>query len=104
MEAERPAAAVDADAPPGWSYNPSSWRERMPILVIGAIGFVLAAYLALYQYRGVATVGKPFFGRGSEIILNSPTSQFFPVSDVALGRSGTCSTRRRERSAPDAGP
>jgi len=76
------------DVPPGWDYNPAAWSQRIPIVVLAAVGFLLAAYLALYQYRVVEDVWEPFFGRGSEIILNSPTSHLFPVSDAALGAFG----------------
>jgi hypothetical protein len=40
---------MNADVPPGWSYNPAAWSQRTPIVVLAAVGFVLAAYLALYQ-------------------------------------------------------
>lgn len=79
---------MSADVPPGWTYNPASWSQRVPIVVLAALGFFLAAYLALYQYRIVPDVWEPFFGQGSVILLNSPTSHLFPVSDAALGAFG----------------
>lgn len=92
MEQERPLPALQAesisDIPPGWNYNPASWRERIPIIALAAIGFAMALYLALYQYRVIPSVREPFFGRGSETILNSPTSQWLPISDAALGAFG----------------
>ena len=87
MELERRTTSA-SDIPPGWDYNPASWRERIPIIVLAQVGFVLATYLALYQYRVVERVWEPFFGRGSETILNSPTSKLLPVSDAALGAFG----------------
>lgn len=71
--------------PPGWTYNPASWPERIPIIILATIGFGLAGYLALYQYGVVTTVWEPFFGNGSKKILNSPVSEFLPISDGALG-------------------
>src|SRR5437868_6598628 len=41
----------NSEIPPGWDYNPATWAQRIPILALAAIGFILAAYLALYQYR-----------------------------------------------------
>lgn len=79
---------MNPDIPPGWTYNPAAWSQRIPIVVLAVIGFVLAAYLALYQYRVVPDVWEPFFGQGSVVILNSPTSHLFPVSDAALGAFG----------------
>lgn len=74
--------------PPGWDYNPSSWGQRIPIVVLALTGFAVATYLALYQLRVIPDVWEPFFGRGSRIILNSPVSHLFPVPDAALGAFG----------------
>jgi uncharacterized membrane protein len=102
----------DPDAPPGWSYNPSSWPQRLPIIGLAALGFVIAAWLALYQVREqapfVMTVWEPFFGNGSEVILNSWVSELLPVSDAALGAlgyladavTGGIGGRRRWRTMP----
>ena len=35
--------------PPGWSYNPASWGERIPIIILAIIGVGIAGYLASYQ-------------------------------------------------------
>src|SRR3990172_1638185 len=29
------------DRPPGWSYNPSSWPQRTPIIALAFVGFIL---------------------------------------------------------------
>ena len=74
-----------ANDPPGWDYNPSSWPQRMPIIVVGLLGYAIAQYLALYQWRMINSVWEPFFGDGSERILNSWVSQLLPISDAFLG-------------------
>ncbi|HEX2934807.1 MAG TPA: vitamin K epoxide reductase family protein [Bacteroidales bacterium] len=74
--------------PPGWSYNPSAWRERVPLLLIAFAGFMAAGYLALYQFRIIDHVWEPFFGNGSIKILNSSVSSLLPVPDAALGAFG----------------
>jgi hypothetical protein len=84
----RTTAGHPSAAPPGWSYNPSSWRQRLPIVVLALAGFGIATYLALYQWRIVQGVWEPFFGRGSEIILNSSVSRVLPIPDAALGALG----------------
>lgn len=76
------------DIPPGWSYNPSSWSERWPIVLLAVVGFVIATYLGLYQMRLVTTVWEPFFGAGSERILNSSVSRVLPIPDALLGAIG----------------
>lgn len=75
-------------APLDWSVNPSSWQQRLPIIALACVGWGIATYLALYQYRVFDTVWEPFFGEGSRRILNSPTSHALPVSDAALGAFG----------------
>jgi hypothetical protein len=71
--------------PAGWDYNPSTWGQRVPILVMAVIAFVAAAYLAAYQLHFVAAPWEPFFGDDSKKILESWISRLFPVSDAALG-------------------
>lgn len=78
----------DSDIPPGWSYNPASWPQRLPIIALAVVGFVIAGYLAMYQIRVLSEVWEPFFGQGSMIILNSDVSRLLPVSDAALGAFG----------------
>ena len=83
---------TDPDTPPGWSYNPASWPQRLPIIAAAVVGFVIAAYLALYQARVFPTVWDPVFGSGSEIVLNSwvakGTERTLGVSDAAVGAFG----------------
>lgn len=74
--------------PPGWSYNPSSWGERLPLVAVALAGLAIALYLALYQWRVLDSVWEPFFGRGSVVVLNSPVSRVLPVPDAALGALG----------------
>ena len=74
--------------PPGWDYNPASWSQRIPIIILALLGFFIALYLAFYQWRIVDTVWEPFFGDGSVTILNSSISHILPVPDAALGAFG----------------
>lgn len=98
----------DTDAPQGWDYNPSSFKQRIPIVVLALGGFAIAAYLALYQFGVVRTVWEPFFGKGSETILHSWISKLLPISDAALGAlsylldavTGVIGGRTRYRTMP----
>lgn len=74
--------------PSGWDYNPSSWPQRVPIVVLAIIGFLIAAYLALFQMKMLPEVWEPFFGGGSRKILTSYISHLLPVPDAALGAAG----------------
>lgn len=75
-------------APPGWSQNPSSWPQRLPIVGLALVGAGVSGYLSLYQLDVVNTVWEPFFGDGSETILNSRVSHILPIPDAALGMLG----------------
>lgn len=79
---------AEAGTPTGWSYNPSTWSQRLPIVGLAVIGTAIATYLALYQLRVIETVWEPFFGDGSEVILNSKVSHVLPIPDAALGAFG----------------
>lgn len=74
--------------PPGWDYNPATWGQRLPIVILALGGLGIATYLALYQYDVVDDVWEPFFGDGSRTILDSSLSHVLPVSDAALGALG----------------
>ncbi len=74
-----------ANIPPSWDYNPSAWSQRWPLIAIAFIGFQIALYLGLYQLDIIPTVWEPFFGNGSEKVLNSPISKALPVPDALLG-------------------
>lgn len=74
--------------PPGWEYNPATWGQRIPIVILAVIGFFIAGYLALYQLEIIKNVWEPFFGDGSKTILNSKVSNVLPIPDAALGAFG----------------
>jgi hypothetical protein len=79
---------MDADTPPGWSDNPSSWPQRLPIVALALAGAGIAGYLTLYQLGLIARVWEPFFGDGSRVVLTSSVSRVLPVPDAALGAFG----------------
>jgi len=71
--------------PQGWSYNPSSWSQRIPVIFLAWLGFFIARYMGAFQMEMISTVWDPFFGDGTRNVLNSKVSESFPVSDAALG-------------------
>jgi uncharacterized membrane protein len=73
------------DAPPGWSYNPSAWPQRVGIVALALLQFFIARHLAAYQLRHVSDPWDPFFGEGTRRVLDSDVSKAFPVSDAGLG-------------------
>ena len=73
------------DVPPGWTYNPSSWPQRAPIIALALLGFVLSRQMTAFQLAHVASLTDPFFGLGTERVLTSDVSRAFPIPDAGLG-------------------
>lgn len=71
--------------PPGWSYNPSGWMERVPVIFFAWVGFFVARYMGAFQLEYIHTVWDPFFGDGTRKVLTSKVSESFPISDAMLG-------------------
>jgi nucleoside-diphosphate-sugar epimerase len=109
------AALTGPDVPPGWSYNPSAWTQRLPIIAMALVGLFVARYLAAYQLGHIPNVWDPFFDgsptdpqNGTEEIITSAMAKAFPVSDAALGGytylleilTGLLGSRTRWRTMP----
>jgi nucleoside-diphosphate-sugar epimerase/uncharacterized membrane protein len=73
------------DVPRGWSYNPSSWPQRAPIIALALVGFFLSRQMAAFQLGHVASLTDPFFGLGTQRVLTSDVSRAFPIPDAGLG-------------------
>lgn len=110
-----PAAAVSGpDTPPGWSYNPSAWLQRLPIIALALVGLHVSRYLTAYQLGHIDGVWEPFFQggpdpkNGSEEIITSSVSRAWPVPDAGVGAltylleilTGVIGSRRRWRTMP----
>lgn len=85
------AAQTGPDRPPGWDFNPSTWSQRLPIIILAFVGFYLSRYMAAYQLGHIDTVWEPFFSggegpkNGTEEIITSSVSEAWPVPDAGLG-------------------
>ena len=71
--------------PPGWSYNPSAWSQRAPIIALAFVSFLVSRYMAAFQLGYIDSVWDPFFGDGTERVLQSDVSRAWPISDAGLG-------------------
>ncbi len=81
---------LDLDAPsPPFRYNTSAWSQRVPICILAGVGFVVAAYMGLYQWGLIGSVWDPVFGNQTEKVLRSETSKamerWMLVPDAVLG-------------------
>ena len=98
------------EIPPGWSYNPSTWLQRGPIIALAIASFFISRYLAAYQLGYINHAWDPFFsgGEGTRRVLDSEISKMFPISDAGLGAlayllealSGFMGGRSRWRTMP----
>ncbi len=77
--------AEGPDLPPGWSYNPSSWPQRAPIIALALVGFFLSRQMAAFELQHVTSFPDPFFGTGTVRVLTSTVSKSFPIPDAGLG-------------------
>lgn len=102
-----------SDLPPGWTYSPSTYLQRLPIVALALVGFFIARHMAAYQLGHIDSVWEPFFeGRGgengTEDIITSEVSKAWPVADSGLGATtymleflmGVMGDRRRWRTMP----
>ena len=94
--------------PPGWSYNPSAWPQRAPIIGLALVSVLAARYMAAFQLGYIDSAWDPFFGDGAERVLTSDISRAWPISDAGLGAMtymiemlmGLMGDRRRWRTMP----
>ncbi len=109
------AALTGPEIPPGWSYNPSAWTQRLPIILLAIVGLEISRWLAAYQLGHIDGVWEPFFAgsaadprNGTEEIITSHVSEAWPVSDAAVGGytyaleivTGIIGSRARWRTMP----
>lgn len=71
--------------PLGWSYNPSSWIQRLPIILLTCICWFASRYMAAFQLGYIHDMWDPAFGNGTLNVITSTVSKAFPVSDAGLG-------------------
>ena len=79
-----------SDMPPGWTYSPSTYLQRLPIIALAAMGFLISRHLAAYQLGHIEGAWDPFFAgshglNGTQTIITSDVSKAWPVADGGLG-------------------
>lgn len=86
------AALSKANVPPGWDRSPSTWFQRLPIILLAFVGFFISRYMTAYQLGHIGAVWDPFFvgnlidpKNGTEEIISSSISTAWPVPDAGLG-------------------
>ena len=113
LVAEMPGMSMQAmmtgpDMPRGWSYTPSTWIQRLPIIALAFFGFFIARYLTAFQLGHIPAVWDPFFKDGTARVITSDVSKMWPIPDAGLGAvsymiealSGLMGDKRRWRTMP----
>ena len=88
----RRALAADDDRPLGWSYSPSSFTQRIPIVALAFVGLFVSRYLAAYQIGHIDGLWDPFFGPGG-----APVGKRQRGGGHLMGLEGLSHRRRRLR-------
>lgn len=109
------AAATGPTIPPGWDQSPSSWFQRVPIIALAVVGFLISRHMTAYQLGHIDAVWEPFFSgspgngkNGTEEIITSSVSEAWPVPDAGVGAltymleilTGIVGSSRRWRTMP----
>ena len=102
-----------SDLPSGWTYSPSTYLQRVPIIAMGVVGLLISRHLAAYQLGHIDAAWEPFFAgsrglNGTEDIITSDVSKAWPIADGGLGAvtymfeilMGVMGDRRRWRTMP----
>ena len=78
--------------PPGWTYSPSTYAQRLPIAYLALIGLLISRILTAYQLGHIDGAWEPFFAgspadprNGTEEIITSSVSKAWPIPDAGLG-------------------
>lgn len=78
--------------PPGWTYSPSTFAQRLPIAYLGLVGLLISRILTTYQLGHIDSAWEPFFAgaptdprNGTEEIITSDVSRAWPIPDAGLG-------------------
>ena len=110
----RIAIGTTSDIPMGWSYSPSSYVQRVPIVTLAFVGYFVSRYLTAYQLGHVPHIWDPVFAgttpdrNGTESVVTSALSRAFPIPDAGLGAlaymldilTGIIGDQRRWRTMP----
>ena len=75
--------------PQPWDYNPSAWRQRVPLCLLAMVAFFIASYMGLYQWRLIDSAWDPIFDDQTAKVLDSNVSErmrrWFLVPDAIFG-------------------
>lgn len=79
---------LNDNIPYGQKSNPSAWSKRIFLLILAIAGFLIALYLGLYQLHVFSNVWEPFFGNGTNSVVDSSFSRSLPIPDGLIGAFG----------------
>lgn len=72
-----------------YTYNPSSWAQRVPIVLMAMAAAGISFHMALFQWNLIETTWDPVFGEQSNKVLKSDVAidlyKFIGIHDAAMG-------------------
>lgn len=83
-----PAQPLDLAVAP-YKYNPSAWKQRVPIALLALVAAGICLHMALFQWGIIQTVWDPVFSEQSARVLKSKVAHdlflFIGIHDGAMG-------------------
>ena len=58
------------EVPLGWSYNPSTWLQRAPVLALALFSFLMSRYMSAFQLGHITAAWDPIFGNGTMQVVH----------------------------------
>ncbi len=87
-EVNVPCENIDRAVKP-YSYNPSSWSQRIPIAVLALVAAGITFHMALFQWGFIDSTWDPVFGDQSNKVLKSDVAQdlflLIGIHDAGMG-------------------
>ncbi len=56
------------------AWNPSSWAQRLPVIIFATVAVAICIYMGLYQWGFIERVWDPVFGKQTQQVLRSEVS------------------------------
>jgi hypothetical protein len=72
------------EVPHDWSYNPSSWLQRLPLVSLSFFSFLIARFLLAFQLGYIPSIWEPFFDEATAKMLSSYVAVLLPFPESGL--------------------
>lgn len=77
--------SASGGVPLGWSFNPSTYGQRLSVITLAYGAYLFSRYMAFYELGYIDAIWDPVFGNGTKEVVTSTISKMFPIPDAGLG-------------------